>query len=258
MNQQADWACSGCYAGNRHGAASARHRLPLYSLETFTPLCQFDVLGITLQHDLSYANVLTILDLGGVPLHVDDRQIGDPLVIAGGPCVQNPEPMARFIDLFVVGDGEEALPQVCQEWLRLKAAGHDRPSALAQLAARFPFAYVPRFYQPQYDARGRALAPQPLRDDAPLEIRPAVVEDLDAMPLPTSPVVPNVETVQDRIAIEIMRGCPWRCRFCQSDDQAAFAIPPGGNCRGGRSHRNTGYNEMSLLSPTSDYPHFEP
>jgi radical SAM family uncharacterized protein len=263
VNQQADWACERVFApGTDMEQLLREHRLPLYSLETFTPLCQFDVLGITLQHDLSYANVLTILDLGGVPLHVDDRRISDPLVVAGGPCVQNPEPMARFIDLFVVGDGEEALPQVCQEWLRLKVAGHDRPSALAQMAAQFPFAYVPRFYQPQYDARGRALAPRPLRDDVPLEIRPAVVEDLDAMPLPTSPVVPNVETVQDRIAIEIMRGCPWRCRFCQSTTikrplrfrrvetivEAAL-----------ESYRNTGYNEMSLLSlSTSDYPHFEP
>lgn len=262
VNQQADWACERVFApGTDMEQLLREHRLPLYSLETFTPLKQFDVLGITLQHDLSYANVLTILDLGGVPLHVEDRRIGDPLVIAGGPCAQNPEPMARFIDLFVVGDGEEALPQVCQEWLRLKAAGHDRPSALAQMAAQFPFAYVPRFYEPQYDAHGRALTPQPLRDDVPLEIRPAVVEDLDAMPLPTSPVVPNVESVQDRIAIEIMRGCPWRCRFCQSTTikrplrfrrvetivEAAL-----------ESYRNTGYNEMSLLSlSTSDYPHFE-
>lgn len=184
-----------------------------------------------------------------------------PLVIAGGPCVQNPEPMAPFIDLFVVGDGEEALLQVCEEWLRLKDAGHDRASALAEMAVRLPFAYVPSCYEPQYDEQGRALTPKPLRPDVPEVIRPAVVEDLDAVPLPTAPIVPNVECVQDRIAIEIMRGCPWRCRFCQSTTikrplrfrrvetivEAAL-----------ESYRTTGYNEMSLLSlSTSDYPHFE-
>lgn len=262
MNTREDWACERVFApGTDMEQLLREHKLPLYSLETFTPLVDFDVLGVTLQHDLSYANVLTILDLGGIPLHVEERSIEHPLVIAGGPCVQNPEPMARFVDLFVVGDGEEALPQICEEWLRLKTAGPDRESALAGLAARFPFAYVPRFYEPEYDVHGRALTPRPLRDDVPTEVRPAVVEDLDAVPLPTSPVVPNVESVQDRIAVEIMRGCPWRCRFCQSTTikrplrfrrvetivEAAL-----------ESYRNTGYNEMSLLSlSTSDYPHFE-
>jgi radical SAM family uncharacterized protein len=262
VNAQADWVCERVFApGNDMEQLLREQGLPLYSLETFTPLNGFDVLGFTLQHDLSYANVLTILDLGAIPLRGGGRTMEHPLVIAGGPCVQNPEPMAPFIDLFVVGDGEEALLQVCEEWLRLKDAGHDRASALAEMAVRLPFAYVPSCYEPQYDEQGRALTPKPLRPDVPEVIRPAVVEDLDAVPLPTSPIVPNVECVQDRIAIEIMRGCPWRCRFCQSTTikrplrfrrvetivEAAL-----------ESYRTTGYNEMSLLSlSTSDYPHFE-
>lgn len=262
VNAQADWVCERVFApGNDMEQLLREQGLPLYSLETFTPLNGFDVLGFTLQHDLSYANVLTILDLGAIPLRGGGRTMEHPLVIAGGPCVQNPEPMAPFIDLFVVGDGEEALLQVCEEWLRLKDAGHDRASALAEMAVRLPFAYVPSCYEPQYDEQGRALTPKPLRPDVPEVIRPAVVEDLDAVPLPTAPIVPNVECVQDRIAIEIMRGCPWRCRFCQSTTikrplrfrrvetivEAAL-----------ESYRTTGYNEMSLLSlSTSDYPHFE-
>ncbi|MEN6498385.1 MAG: TIGR03960 family B12-binding radical SAM protein [Thermoguttaceae bacterium] len=262
VNAQADWVCERVFApGNDMEQLLREQGLPLYSLETFTPLNGFDVLGFTLQHDLSYANVLTILDLGAIPLRGGGRTMEHPLVIAGGPCVQNPEPMAPFIDLFVVGDGEEALLQVCEEWLRLKDAGHDRASALAEMAVRLPFAYVPSCYEPQYDEQGRALTPKPLRPDVPEVIRPAVVEDLDAVPLPTSPIVPNVECVQDRIAIEIMRGCPWRCRFCQSTTikrplrfrrvetivEAAL-----------ESYRTTGYNEMSLLSlSTSDYPQFE-
>jgi radical SAM family uncharacterized protein len=262
MNRRTDWACERVFSpGTEMEQMLRQQRLPLFSLETFTPLDQFDVLGFTLQHDLCYANVLTILDLGGIPLHADQRTLEHPLVIAGGPCAQNPEPMASFIDLFVLGDGEETLPKVCDAWRELRSSGLDRGECLARLASQFSFAYVPSLYRPEYDDQGRATAPKPIRPDVPALVQPAVLEDLDAMPLPVRPIVPNVECVQDRIAIEIMRGCPWRCRFCQSTTikrplrfrrvetivQAAL-----------ESYRNTGYNEISLLSlSTSDYPHFE-
>ncbi len=261
MNRREDWVCERVFApGIDMERLLREHQLPLYSLESFTPLSQFDVLGFTLQYELCYSNVLTILDLGGVPLVAEERTVEHPLVIAGGPSTANPEPMARFVDLFVIGDGEETLPEVCDRWLRLKQSGGDREAMLAELAAELPYVYVPRFYRPQYEADGRPAAVCPRRPEVPKIIHPATLDDLDAMPLPTSPVVPHVESVQDRITIEIMRGCPGRCRFCQSTTlkrplrfrrvetivQAAL-----------ESYRNTGYNEISLLSlSTSDYPHF--
>ncbi|MHC4177826.1 MAG: TIGR03960 family B12-binding radical SAM protein, partial [Planctomycetota bacterium] len=261
MNRREDWCCERVFAPMADmERALRRSGLPLYALETFTPLGEFDVLGFTLQYELCYTNVLTMLDLAGIPLAARQRTLAHPLVIAGGPCVANPEPMGPFIDLFVLGDGEESLPEVCDLWLRLKHSGGDRAAMLAGMAARLPYAYVPRFYQPQYDAAGRPAAVRPTRPELPETIQPAVVADLDAIPLPCRPVVPYVESVQDRITIEIMRGCPGRCRFCQSTTlrrplrfRSVETIVQAAE----QSYRNTGYNEIALLSlSTSDYPHF--
>jgi radical SAM family uncharacterized protein len=262
MNRRDDWACERVFAPwDDLRRLLAERNVPLFSLETFTPLGEFDVLGFTLQHELAATNVLVILDAAGIPLLAADRTMQHPLVIAGGPSVSNPEPISRFVDAVVIGDGEEVLPALCDEWLRLKQSGMDRPSALAALAARVQHVYVPQCYRPEYNADGRLVEFRPSAGGVPAVIAPAVVADLDAVPLPTAPVVPNVECVQDRIAIEIMRGCPWHCRFCQStttkrplrfrrvETIVAAAL---------ESYRNTGYNEISLLSlSTSDYPQFE-
>jgi radical SAM family uncharacterized protein len=262
MNRCEGWLCERAFTPLGDMEQLLReHRVPLYGLESFTPLCEFDVLGFTLQYDLACSNVLTMLDLGGIPILAENRTSAHPLVIAGGPCAANPEPMSRFIDLFVLGDGEEALPQVCRLWLELKHAGLSRETALAEMAGRLPYVYVPRFYRPQYDGNGRATAVRRTRDDVPERIEPAVVSDLGAFPPPRTPVVPYVECVQDRIVVEIMRGCPGKCRFCQSTTlkrplrtrsiesivQAAL-----------EQYGTTGYNEVSLLSlSSSDYPQFD-
>ncbi|HUY90952.1 MAG TPA: TIGR03960 family B12-binding radical SAM protein [Pirellulales bacterium] len=275
MNAREDWVCERAFTPWLDMEEQLRaSETPLYSLETFTPLDRFDVLGFTLQYEISYGNLLTMLDLGRIPLRSEQRTLEQPLVIAGGPCAQNPEPIAPFVDVFVTGDGEPSLPAICDLWLELKndalslsrpltgrAGQLQREELLAELARRLPFAYVPRFYEPEYEAEGRLLALNPTRPDVPATIEPSVIDDLDAIPLPTAPIVPFVECVHDRIAIEIMRGCPWQCRFCQSTVikrplrirsvetivQAAL-----------ESYRSTGQTEISLLSlSTSDYPHFE-
>jgi radical SAM superfamily enzyme YgiQ (UPF0313 family) len=211
-----------------------------------------------------------MLDLAGIPLRASDRGPSDPLVIAGGPCAQNPEPLAPFVDVFVMGDGEPSLPRVCDLWLELKhstlragqgrGAAAERGDMLLEMARNLPFCYVPRFYEPEY-RDGRFVALHRQHTDAPATIEPALIRDLDATPLPTRPIVPYIECVHDRISVEIMRGCPWQCRFCQStaikrplrvrsvDTIVQAALD---------SYHHTGFNEISLLSlSSSDYPHFE-
>ena len=256
------WACERAFTPLADMEKLLReYRLPLYSLETFTPLSNFDVLGFTLQYDLACSNVLTMLDLGGIPILAEQRTDEHPLVIAGGPCAANPEPMSRFIDLFVVGDGEEALPEVCRLWLELKESGMGREAMLAEMAGRLPYVYVPRFYEPQPNCDGRPMAVRRTRNDVPERIEPAVVADLEEFPPPRAPVVPYVECVHDRIVVEIMRGCPGRCRFCQSTTlkrplrtRSVESIVRAAI----EQYRTTGYNEVSLLSlSSSDYPRFD-
>ena len=271
MNACDDWYCERSFAPLLDMEQALRSAdIPLTSLETFTPLDAFDVVGFSLQYELAFGNVLTMLDLGRIPLRSADRSMRHPLVVAGGPCAQNPEPLAPFIDLFVLGDGEASLPEVCQRWKQLQtqiagpASGlsgrRQRAAILEELAAELPYAYVPRFYQPEYRG-GRLTGYRRTSDRVPATIQPAVVSDLDAIPLPTRPVVPFVESVHDRIAIEIMRGCPWTCRFCQSTViKRPFRIRSVATIVNAawESYRHTGFNEISLLSlSSSDYPHFE-
>jgi radical SAM family uncharacterized protein len=271
MNADPRWACERAFTPWLDYERLLRgEKLPLYGLETFTPLRDFDVLGFSLQYEVGYTNVLTMLDLGGVPHFSADRRVTDPLVIAGGPGAQNPELLAPFVDLFVIGDGEESLLWVMDKWVSLKEQAlrdgdlsfRRRQDMLAEIVAGVPWAYAPMFYEPEYHADGTIATVNRLRADVPTEIASCTIStDLDAIPLPTKPVVPFVQTPHDRIAIEIMRGCPHQCRFCQStvikrpmrfrsvETIVASAL---------ESYRNTGTNEISLLSlSTSDYPHFE-
>jgi radical SAM family uncharacterized protein len=257
-----EWACERVFAPLPDFEAGLKEQdLPLYSLETFTPLYQFDVLGFSLQYEICYTNVLTMLDLGRIALHACDRGPDDTLVIAGGPGGQNPELLAPFVDLFVIGDGEPSLPVVCDLWRELKGSGTSRAEKLARIVSSVSWAYVPRFYEPIYADDGTIAEVRTLRDDIPASIRPCVIDDLEGTPLPSRPIVPFVETAHDRIAIEIMRGCPWQCRFCQSTVikrplryRAVETIVQAAL----ESYQNTGYDEISLLSlSSSDYPYFE-
>jgi len=271
MNNDPQWACERAFTPWIDFENQLRqNRLPLYGLETFTPLSEFDIVGFSLQYEVCYTNLLTMLDLGGIPHFSTQRRVTDPLVIAGGPGAQNPELLAPFVDVFVIGDGEESLPWIMEKWMELKEVAlhhgdlsHERRiEMLAELVGSTDWAYAPCFYEFDYHADGTIAAIHRTRSDVPTEISSCTIkQDLDAIPLPTKPVVPFVQTPHDRIAIEIMRGCPWQCRFCQSTVikrplrvrsvetivQAAL-----------ESYRNTGTNEISLLSlSSSDYPHFE-
>ncbi len=264
MNDNPEWACERAFTPWTDFEAELRqHRLPLYSLETFTPLGAFDLVGFSLQYEVCYTNILTMLDLGGIPLHSKDRTLDHPLVIAGGPGAQNPEVLAPFIDLFIIGDGEESLPWIMDRWMSLKErGGRSRWDLIAEIVGSTTWAYAPMFYEPEYHADGTIAAIHRTRSDVPREVLACTItQDFDAIKLPTRPIVPFVETTHDRIAIEIMRGCPWQCRFCQSTVikrplrvRSVETIVQAAQ----ESYRNTGHNEISLLSlSTSDYPDFE-
>ena len=272
MNNREDWVCERTFCPWTDFEQELRDaNLPLYGWETFTPLCDFDVIGFTLQYEVGSINILTMLDLGRIAIRVEERGLDAPLIIAGGPCAQNPEPLADFIDVFVTGDGEPSLPMICDLWLELRdkywsddlsieESRARRVEAIAELASKLPFAYAPQFYEPEY-VDGKYAALNRLRPEVPETIEPSVIADLDGSPLPTHPIVPWTQTVHDRIAIEIMRGCPWQCRFCQSTvikRPLRFRKVETIVNAAWESYQNSGFNEISILSlSSSDYPHFE-
>jgi radical SAM family uncharacterized protein/radical SAM-linked protein len=234
----------------------------LRSLETFRTLKQFDVVGFSLQFELSFSNILLMLELGGIPLRAADRGEDDPLVVAGGPNATHPEPLSAFIDAFVIGDGEEKTPELMLTWSALKKAGVPRRERLVQLA-RLGGIYVPSLYEVENDPEtqlsyvARALAP-----DAPLPVQRAFLPNISKYPFPADGPVANTETVFDRVSVEIARGCTEGCRFCQAGmiyrpvrerepEEIVNTILT--------AVRDGGYDEASLTSlSTADYSAISP
>ncbi|MCF2620795.1 TIGR03960 family B12-binding radical SAM protein [Collinsella tanakaei] len=232
--------------------------VPLLSLEGAAPVASFDVVGIHIPHEMAATNVLETLDLAGIPLHSRDRDDGDPLIIAGGPSVYNPEPLAPFIDAFLIGEGEEHIVEVCRAHERLRDGGATRAEILRELA-RIPGTYVPSLYTESYEGpcteHGYAVPAD--GEDVPATIYKRVVADFAATdPVPQS-VVPFAQLVHDRLSIEVLRGCARGCRFCQAGmtyrpvrertpDQIVSAVV--------RGLEKTGYDEVSLTSlSTTDH-----
>ena len=194
-------------------------KLPLVSCESARPLCDFDVVGFSLQFELTYTNVLLMLDLGGIPLRADARSEDDPLVLAGGPTATHPEPLAPFPDAIVVGDGEERTSEVALTWTKLKRAGIPREERLRSLAA-LPGLYVPSLYTTHLDAEtGFEVVNRPARataGDPPFPVVRTIVDDLNRFPFPDDSPIGGPEAIFDRMSIEIARGCTEGCRFCQA------------------------------------------
>ena len=240
------------------------HGVPLYALETFTPIRAFDVFALSVAYEGGFSNILTMLDLAGIPLHAGARGPAEPFVILGGHTAFAPEPLADFIDAFCIGDGEELAVEVTDKLTQLKAEGLDRETILCRLAREVPGVYVPRFYRFDYgsatgrqDACATISGVTRLRDGLPLPVRRRAVASLETAPFPVAPIVPLVETVHERFTVEIMRGCINGCRFCQAGmitrprrqrSQAEVLRLAQEGCA------RTGYDEIGLLSlSSSDY-----
>ena len=241
-------------------AVMREHDIPLWSLESFLPVSSFDVVGFTLQYELHYTTIINMLDLAGIPVRACDRETGDyPLVIGGGLCCVNPEPVAEFFDAFLLGDGEEAFPEILDVVEKCRESGMTRPETLRELT-RIGGVYVPSLYTPVY-TEDAVFAGMKAVDGAPLPVVSRYVKSLKPEYYPDHPLVPLCEIVHDRLAVELTRGCTRGCRFCN----AGMIYRPkrerpvnevlGQVVKGIES---TGWEDISLVSlSTSDYPGLE-
>ena len=232
---------------------------PLYALESGDPVGEFDILGFTLQYEMNYTGVLNMLDLAGVPKRSADRDSLKPLVIAGGPCVYNAEPMADFFDLITIGEGEEVMPELIALYRECRDKAESKAEFLKK-AAQIGGVYVPSLYDISYKEDGTIAAITP-KDGAPAVVRKRVVKDLDKVYYPEKFVVPSTDIVFDRAMIELFRGCRRGCRFCQAGytyRPIRAKQPETLKKQAEALIANTGWDEVSLTSlSSSDYPHLE-
>lgn len=237
-----------------------KEKLPLFALESQEPIKAFDFLGITLQYEMCYTNILQILDLSGIPLLAAERTEEDPIVIGGGPCSYNPEPIADFFDLFYIGEGETMYRKLLDTYKDNKKNGGSREDFLYQ-AAKLPGMYVPRFYEVSYKEDGTIASFVPVKEDIPSTIVKELVTDLTEAYYPEKPVVPFIKVTQDRVVLEIQRGCIRGCRFCQAGQLYRPVRERDVNTLKQYALtmlKNTGHEEISLSSlSSSDYSQLE-
>ena len=262
VNRREDFACERVYAPWVDLERKMRDNgIPLFSIESFAPVADFDVVGFSLQAELNYSNVLNMLDLAGLPVWQRDRRESDPLVLGGGPCTANPEPLADFFDAFLIGDAEEALPRLLEECRGGAERGLSRRERLVRLAS-IEGVYVPSLYDVSYRSDGRIAAITPNDPRAPQRAKRTWVPVLKPNYYPEKPMVPSVEIVQDRLGLEVMRGCTQGCRFCQAGYwyRPVRELDPGDVAEmTKRFIAESGWSEVGLLSlSTADYSQIEP
>lgn len=267
LNQHSKIAAERVYAPAEDMEAKLRESaLPLVSLESRYPLKQFDIIGFSLLYELNYTNMLNILDLAGIPLLASQRTDSDPIIIAGGPCVSNPEPIAAFFDAIVIGEGEQVILEMTDIWLQLSQGHKPARQALLERWAQLDSVYVPSLYTVSFDTKGLQYTQPAISDlgqpKAPEQIKRAIIGDMDSASFPERPLVPYGKPVHDRLRLEIARGCTRGCRFCQAgmiyrpvrERSINDLLALSSSCL-----RQTGYEDLSLLSlSTSDYSQIFP
>ena len=259
LNQDPAIWCERVYApAEDMKAQMEKHGIPLTAIESGEDVKAFDILGFSLHYELCYTTVLSMLKLAGIPLLSKDRKEDEPIILGGGPCAYNSEPMADFFDLMNIGEGEELLSDICHLYMQMKADGtYSRSAFLRRAAAEIEGVYVPSLYDVTYNEDGTIAAYTPKFPDVPKKVKKRIVKDLDKVPYPDKLVMPYIETVHDRITLEIYRGCIRGCRFCQAGMiyRPIREKSPQTLCKAAKClFENTGYDEISLISlSTSDY-----
>ncbi len=253
LNERADIACERAFAPAPDFEELLRkNNLPLFSLESKRPLKDFDIIGFSLSYEMTFTNVLNMMDLAGISLFAKERGEGDPLIIGGGVAAFNPEPIHEFFDLFVIGESEEVIFEIIEEYKKHKKKTKKRD--LLKALSKIKGVYVPSLYKAEYNADGTLASLKPTNSAAPAVIEKRMINDLDKSFYPEKQIIPYIRVVHDRASLEIMRGCPNKCRFCQAwviyHHKRERSLPRIVELSG-KSQRLTGYDEVSLLSLSS-------
>lgn len=257
FNRRGDTWCERVYSPwNDLDKVLREKNIPLFALESQDPVRDFDFLGITIQFEMCYTNILQILELSHIPLHASERTAADPFVIGGGPCTYNPEPLAEFFDIFYIGEGETVYDELLDVYKSWKGSGKSRKEFL-EMAAQIEGLYIPSFYDPVYNEDGTLKSFSPNNVHAPAAVKKQVVMDVTDASYPMKPVVPFIKATQDRVVLEIQRGCIRGCRFCQAG--MIYRPTRERNVDKLKEYaramlKNTGHEEISLSSlSSSDY-----
>ncbi len=262
LNEREDIVCERVFAPWDDMEQEMRgNNIPLLSMESYIPVREFDIVGFTLQYEMSYSNVVNMLDLAGIPLRTKDRGMDDPFVCCGGPCAYHAEPLSDLVDFFILGEGEEVNNEIMDVYKTWRSSGRDRDAFLEEIVA-LGGVYVPKFYDVEYNADGTIKRFEPNRPGVPKQVKKRIIMDLDNTYIPENLIVPFMETVHDRIMLEVFRGCIRGCRFCQAGyiyrpvrERSVDRLVGVADC----AIHNTGYEEMSLSSlSTSDYTQLQP
>ncbi|MBQ9084458.1 MAG: TIGR03960 family B12-binding radical SAM protein [Clostridia bacterium] len=258
LNRDKDIWCERVYAPwEDMKAKMEEYSIPLSAVESGDSLDSFDIVAFSLQYELCYTTALQMLRLAGFPIWAKDRGEDTPIVIAGGPCVFNAEPVAEFFDLINIGEGEEVLLEICHLYNKMREDGSYTRSAFLREASHIEGVYIPSLYRVEYNEDGTLKEYEPLYPDVPRKIKKRIIEDLDTAPYPDKLIMPYIETVHDRIVLEVYRGCIRGCRFCQAGMvyRPVREKSPETLCRAASClYENTGYDEISLISLSiSDY-----